>query len=143
VVLRRRRSRHGPGYLAQVGDQAARYVVGGMGRLGDRTCRRVRAGPVVTRQCRASTTGAGAGRLRPGQDAGLAAISSIMQITTPVAVVSGAGSGIGAACADRLAADGFAIILVGRRPETLEGTAAAIRRAIVSARVTCLPADVS
>ena len=70
-------------------------------------------------------------------------MSRIMQMTSPVAVVSGAGSGIGAACADRLAAAGFAVILVGRRPQALEGTAAAIRTATASARVTSLPADVS
>ena len=70
-------------------------------------------------------------------------MSRIMQMTSPVAVVSGAGSGIGAACADRLAAVGFAVILVGRRPQALEGTAAAIRKATASARVTCLPGDVS
>jgi 3-oxoacyl-[acyl-carrier protein] reductase len=70
-------------------------------------------------------------------------MSRITQMTSPVAVVSGAGSGIGAACADRLAAAGFAVILVGRRPQALEGTAAAIRTATASARVTCLPADVS
>ena len=92
---------------------------------------------------RASAAGAGAGRLCPGQDAGLAAISRIMQMTTAVAVVSGAGSGIGAACADRLAAAGFAVILVGRRRQALEGTAAAIRTATASARVASLPADVS
>ena len=142
-LLRRRRSRHGPGHLAQVGHQARRYVVGGMGRLGDRTRRRVRAGPVVTGQRHASTAGACAGRLRPGQDAGLAAMSRIVQMTSRLAVVSGAGSGIGAACAERLAAAGFAVILVGRRSQALEATAAAIREATASARVICLPADVS
>ena len=50
-------------------------------------------------------------------------------MTTRLAVVSGAGSGIGAACAERLAGAGFAVILVGRRSQALEATAAAIREA--------------
>jgi 3-oxoacyl-[acyl-carrier protein] reductase len=64
-------------------------------------------------------------------------------MTTRLAVVSGAGSGIGAACAERLAAAGFAVILVGRRSQALEATAAAIAEATASAHVICLRADVS
>ena len=67
----------------------------------------------------------------------------MVQMTTRLAVVSGAGSGIGAACAERLAAAGFAVILVGRRSQALEATAAAIAEATASAHVTCLRADVS
>jgi 3-oxoacyl-[acyl-carrier protein] reductase len=64
-------------------------------------------------------------------------------MTTRLAVISGAGSGIGAACAERLAAAGFAVILVGRRSQALEATAAAIKEATASAHVICLRADVS
>ncbi|HET6833070.1 MAG TPA: SDR family oxidoreductase [Acidimicrobiales bacterium] len=44
----------------------------------------------------------------------------------PTAVVTGGGSGIGAACAARLAEAGNMVVLVGRRPEPLEEVADAI-----------------
>jgi NADP-dependent 3-hydroxy acid dehydrogenase YdfG len=47
---------------------------------------------------------------------------------TPVAVVTGAGSGVGRACALRLAAAGWRVALVGRRPQKLQATIAAARR---------------
>lgn len=46
----------------------------------------------------------------------------------PAAVVTGASEGIGRAIADRLAADGLAVILVARRSEPLEKAAAVIAR---------------
>lgn len=39
------------------------------------------------------------------------------------AIVTGAGTGIGAACARRLASDGFGVVLSGRRREPLEAVA--------------------
>ncbi len=48
---------------------------------------------------------------------------------SPTAVVTGGGSGIGAACAARLAAAGNIVVLVGRRPEPLADVAGRIGEA--------------
>lgn len=48
-----------------------------------------------------------------------------------VVVVSGGGTGIGAASAERLAADGASLVLVGRRREPLERVAASTGAAVV------------
>ena len=56
------------------------------------------------------------------------------------ALVTGAGTGIGAATASRLATGGHAVALVGRRPEPLRATAAAIEAE--GGRAVALPADV-
>ncbi len=57
----------------------------------------------------------------------------------PVAVVTGAGSGIGEACALALARAGHAVVLAGRRAEALEHAAAKIGDA---ARTLVVPTDV-
>jgi peroxisomal trans-2-enoyl-CoA reductase len=55
-------------------------------------------------------------------------------------VVTGGGSGIGAACALRLAEAGHLVVLVGRRPEPLEDVAAAI--ASEGGAAQAFPADI-
>ncbi|MGZ4772443.1 MAG: SDR family NAD(P)-dependent oxidoreductase, partial [Ilumatobacteraceae bacterium] len=44
-------------------------------------------------------------------------------MSTRVALVTGAGSGVGRAVAIGLAADGFAVVLAGRREDALHETA--------------------
>ena len=55
-----------------------------------------------------------------------------------VALVTGAGSGIGRAVAIGLAADGFSVVLAGRRRDALEATAA-----LVAGDTLVQPADVT
>lgn len=58
-----------------------------------------------------------------------------------VAIVTGAGSGIGEAVAKRLARDGYAVVVNDLSPERAEATAAAISTAGASAKAA--PGDVS
>ena len=58
-----------------------------------------------------------------------------------IAVVTGAGSGIGAAVAHALAGDGWAVVLAGRRPETL--AAVAEQGADLPGVLDPIPADVT
>jgi len=58
------------------------------------------------------------------------------------AVISGAGTGIGAATARALAGDGYDLALVGRRADVLESSAADIRTAAGPA-VRVIPADLT
>jgi NAD(P)-dependent dehydrogenase (short-subunit alcohol dehydrogenase family) len=58
-----------------------------------------------------------------------------------VAIVTGAGTGIGKAISRRLALQGFDVVLGGRRPEPLEQTAALVRSSGASAHV--VPGDVT
>jgi NAD(P)-dependent dehydrogenase (short-subunit alcohol dehydrogenase family) len=57
-----------------------------------------------------------------------------------VAIVTGAGSGIGKSVALALGKEGYAVVLAGRRKEALEGTAAESRGA--GARTLVVPTDV-
>lgn len=59
---------------------------------------------------------------------------------TPVALVTGAGSGIGRAVARQLAAAGYRVVLAGRRANALEETAASLPEGCES---LCIPVDVS
>jgi 3-oxoacyl-[acyl-carrier protein] reductase len=60
-----------------------------------------------------------------------------------VAVISGGGTGIGAACGDRLLSDGFRVLLTGRRADVLAETAARLREAHPGGMVMHHPADVT
>ena len=60
-----------------------------------------------------------------------------------IAVITGAGSGIGRATALALLADGFAVVLAGRRREMLEETAALRPRRSAADRTLVVPTDVS
>ena len=71
----------------------------------------------------ASVEGAG-GRMIGGVDDGAQSGHRGGPAVTRIALVTGAGSGIGAAVAVALADDGWTVVLAGRRLETLEATAA-------------------
>jgi NAD(P)-dependent dehydrogenase (short-subunit alcohol dehydrogenase family) len=61
-------------------------------------------------------------------------------MTERVALITGAGTGIGRAAAVALAGEGYAVVLTGRRPEPLEEVAGAVRAA--GAEALAVPADV-
>ncbi|MFF2962876.1 SDR family oxidoreductase [Streptomyces sp. NPDC057963] len=63
-------------------------------------------------------------------------------MTEKTAVVTGAGSGIGRACALGLLADGWTVVLVGRRKEPLEETAA-LTPTVGRDRAVPFPADIT
>src|SRR6202050_3440452 len=58
-----------------------------------------------------------------------------------IAIVTGAGSGIGKAVAVALTREGYSVVLAGRRAETLEATALEARQA--NTQTLVIPADVS
>lgn len=60
----------------------------------------------------------------------------------PLALVTGASSGIGAAAADELSRRGFAVALLGRRPAALEAVAATLDRPL-EGRHLAIACDVS
>ena len=61
--------------------------------------------------------------------------------TSKIALVTGAGSGIGQACALGLLAEGWQVALVGRRADALQATRAAAGAA--AARAVAMPCDVT
>jgi NAD(P)-dependent dehydrogenase (short-subunit alcohol dehydrogenase family) len=63
-----------------------------------------------------------------------------LSVDGKIAMVTGAGSGIGRAVAVTLARNGFSVVLAGRRPEPLERTA---KEAGGGARTLVVPTDVS
>lgn len=64
-----------------------------------------------------------------------------MAIAARVAIITGAGSGIGRACALALLADGWNVALAGRRAEALQATVT--RAGLGPDRVIAVPTDVS
>jgi 3-oxoacyl-[acyl-carrier protein] reductase len=64
-----------------------------------------------------------------------------MRLAGKVAIVTGAGSGIGRAIAERLAVEGAAVVAAGRRVPRLEETVAAITSA--GGRALAVPCDVA
>jgi hypothetical protein len=63
-----------------------------------------------------------------------------MNAQAKIALVTGAGTGIGKAVAIALAGEGYSLVLAGRREELLKATATEIRRADVAALI--VPTDV-
>jgi len=64
-----------------------------------------------------------------------------MGSSTKIAIVTGAGSGIGKAVAIALTQSGYSVVLAGRRKETLEATALDVKQANSQALV--IPTDVT
>jgi len=58
-----------------------------------------------------------------------------------IAIITGAGTGIGKAVAVSLAQNGFSVVLAGRRKETLEATALEVKQS--GSRALVVPADVT
>src|SRR3990170_855963 len=68
-------------------------------------------------------------------------VSETMRLDGKVALITGGGSGVGAASARRLAAEGAAVAVLGRTPGTLEAVAADVTRG--GARALAVPCDVA
>src|SRR6266446_2987032 len=67
--------------------------------------------------------------------------SSTMKTSGKIAIVTGAGSGIGRATALGLLNEGYAVVLAGRRAETLEQTVA--EAGLQRGRTLVVPTDVT
>lgn len=59
----------------------------------------------------------------------------------PIAIITGGGSGIGRATAQKLLSSGYAVVLAGRNVQTLEATAAELKA--VGNEIRTFPTDVS
>ncbi|MGH2634829.1 MAG: SDR family NAD(P)-dependent oxidoreductase [Actinomycetota bacterium] len=59
-----------------------------------------------------------------------------MQLAGKVAIISGGGTGIGAATARRFAAEGARVVIIGRRPEPLEAVASETGGRVVAGDIT-------
>ncbi len=68
-------------------------------------------------------------------------VLDLFRITGRVAVVTGAGSGLGAGFARALAEAGADVVIAGRRPELLEATARSVRA--VGRQCLAIPTDVT
>jgi NADP-dependent 3-hydroxy acid dehydrogenase YdfG len=64
-----------------------------------------------------------------------------MDLPAKIAIVTGAGSGIGKRVAVALAQKGYSVVLAGRRKQPLEATALAVRQA--NSQTLAVPTDVN
>ena len=68
-------------------------------------------------------------------------MDSSAHLSSKIAIVTGAGSGIGKSVAIALAGDGYSVVLAGRRKEPLEATAIEVRQS--NSRALVVVADIN